>query len=176
MTYKDHISASMECLGAHPRTIFVGYNVLFGKAAGTLNRIKEAQLIEMPLAEGVMASAAIGMSLDGCLPVLYFERMDFLTNAMDAIVNHLDKMSGLSEGLHKPSVIIRCVVGNKNFPLFTGSTHTQEFSIGIREMVGFKVCRLINKEKIQYEYASALRDAIAGKSSMMVEYKDYWDL
>lgn len=165
----------MTELAKDERVCFVGYNVRYGRAAGTLD-VKEEQLFEMPLAENLMAGAAIGMSLDGRIPILYFERMDFILCALDAIVNHLDKLNKLSEGIHQPACIIRCVVGNSVSPLFTGITHTQNFAKALREMVSFPVRELHVKGQIATEYASAYRSAKAGISTLLIDFKDNWEL
>ena len=128
MTYKDSLTEAMGILAEHSKNIFVGYGLRNGGAMGTLANVPPEQLIEFPVAEGLMTSAAIGMSLMGYLPVVYFELMDFLCNAMDALVNHLAAADKLSRGQFKPALIIRCTVGNKTKPNFTGPVHTQDFS------------------------------------------------
>lgn len=175
MTYKETIAQAMTEIGKDPIVQFCGYNTKFGKAAGTLNGVPEDQLNEFPLAENLMMGAAIGMSLDGWMPVVYFERMDFVLIALDAIVNHLDKLSELSEGIHKPVSIIRCVVGNSKTPLFTGATHTQNFSKAIREMVSFQVIELTEKERIVPAYEEAHKNAKMFVSTMLVEFKDLYE-
>lgn len=175
LTYKDHLSAAMERIAEDERVVFLGYNVKYGRAAGTLNNIPEDRLFEMPLAENLMMGAAIGMSLSGYIPVVYVERMDFLLCALDAMVNHLDKLKSLSGGIHKPACIIRCVVGNSETPLFTGPTHTQNFSSAIREMVTFPVRELESATAIDWEYHRALKEAQNGKSTMLVDFKDSWN-
>lgn len=172
VTYKDHIITAMNECAANPRTVFVGYNVAIGRFGGTLNNVPESQLQEMPLAENLMVGAAIGLSLEGLIPIVAFERMDFLTCAMDAIVNHMDKLAQISDGQHKPGVILRVVVGNKNVPLFSGSTHTQNLSEGMRNMVGFPVKELRWKTEIAPAYEEAMRSAEHGFSTMLVEFKD----
>jgi pyruvate/2-oxoglutarate/acetoin dehydrogenase E1 component len=174
-TYKDHLSAAMTELAKDERVCFVGYNVKYGRAAGTLKEVSESQLYEMPLAENLMMGAAIGMSLDGRIPVVYLERFDFVLCMLDALVNHLAKLKELSEGIHRPACIIRCVVGNSVSPLFTGATHTQNFSKALREMVSFPVRELHVKGQIVTEYASAYRNAKAGISTMLIDHKDSWD-
>ena len=92
MTYKEEITSAMDMLAADPRVRFVGYGVRYGgKAMGTLKNVPEAQLVETPVAENLMVGIAIGMALRGLRPVVFIERFDFIMNAMDAIVNHLEK-------------------------------------------------------------------------------------
>ena len=87
MTYKETIKREMENLAKDDRVVFIGYNVGCGsKGGGTFENIPEPQLIEMPLAESLMMGCAVGMALESYKPVVYFERMDFITNALDVIV------------------------------------------------------------------------------------------
>lgn len=176
MTYKETLTQAMTELGKDPRVQFCGYNTRYGKAAGTLSGVSEDQLNEFPLAENLMMGAAIGMSLDGFIPVVWFERMDFVLIALDAIVNHLDKLASLSDGMHKPACIIRCCVGNSKVPLFTGATHTQNVSKAIREMVTFPVWELSCKNDIANACRDALhRASVKNQSTMIVEFKDLYE-
>lgn len=176
MTTKGLLTEAMTMLGEDQQTVFVGYNVLYGKAAGTMAGVPEEKLIEMPLAENLMTGAAIGFSLDGFIPVVWYERADFLTCGMDAIVNHLDKLRVLSDGQHKPACIIRVCVGNKGVPLFTGPTHTQNFADAIERMVGFPVISLWwAGALIRTKYREALDRAKQGTSTILFEFKDQYD-
>jgi pyruvate/2-oxoglutarate/acetoin dehydrogenase E1 component len=175
MTYKEHLSAAMTDLAKNEHVCFIGYNVKYGRAAGTLNDVKDSQLFEMPLAENLMMGAAVGMYIGGKIPVVYFERMDFILCALDALVNHLIKLDELSGGIHRPACIVRCVVGNSKTPLYTGPTHTQNFSSALRSM-GVRVIELDDKETIQTHYAQALDFAKHGSSTVLVDFKDDWNL
>ena len=173
MTYKEALTQSMEQLATDPTTRFVGYGVkIGGRALGTLKSIPDHQLIETPVAENLMASMAIGMSLAGLKPIVFIERMDFILNALDAIVNHLSAARKISQGEFNPAVIFRVVVGNKNKPLYTGPTHVQDFTTALQHMVDFPVDRLTNKEMIIPTYKHAYINLTHGTSTILVEYKD----
>lgn len=174
MSTKPQIMAAMEMLAGHPEVVAIGYNVRYGKAAGTLESFPEDRLIEMPLAENLMLGAAIGFSLDGLIPLVWVERSDFLTCGMDAIVNHLNYIGRLSEGLHKPAAIIRVCVGNKGIPLFTGPTHCQDFTNAMKALVSFPVVSLWWSKNVLGEYVSALDRARTGVSTMLFEYRDQY--
>lgn len=177
MTTKEILTEAMTELGQDLKVVFLGYNVLYGKAAGTMSGVPEEKLIEMPLAENLMTGAAIGFSLDGFIPVVWYERCDFLTCGMDAIVNHLNHISGLSDGQHKPAVIIRVCIGNKAAPLFTGPTHTQNFAQAMDHLVSFPVISLWwAKGLILEKYREALERAKGGESTMIFEFKDQWEV
>ena len=171
MTYKDELTTAMEELAADPAVRFVGYGLKTGRAMGTLKNVSDDQIVETILAEGLMMSAAIGMSLAGLKPVVYFERMDFILNAGDAIVNHLSAMPTISRGEMVPTVIIRCTVGNRAKPLYTGPTHTQNLSAGVRAMVRFPVKELFTTEAVLPAYRDAYAD-FGVQSTMLVEFKD----
>ncbi|MES2694481.1 MAG: hypothetical protein V4773_13480 [Verrucomicrobiota bacterium] len=172
MNYKQALTEANTALAQDPRTIFLGYGITKTHALGTLKNVPPAQLLEMPVAENLMAGAAIGLSLAGRLPVLYIERCDFLLNALDAIVNHLNAIPITSRGEFKPAVIIRVVVGNRDKPLFTGHTHTQDFSKPLCLMVDFPVVQLRAADEIAsaYEYSRLRQEQ--GISCALFEYKD----
>ena len=122
MSYKDELTKANIKLAQNPKVRFIGYGLKKGRALGTLKEVADSQIIEMPVAENLMMGFAIGLSLKGYLPVVFIERMDFLLNAMDAMVNHLDKIAKISHGEFHPKVIIRCIVGNTKKPLYTGAS------------------------------------------------------
>jgi pyruvate/2-oxoglutarate/acetoin dehydrogenase E1 component len=121
-----------------------------------------------------MAGVAIGLALQGRKPVVYFERFDFVLNALDAIVNHLDKVGKISRGEFSPAAILRITVGNTQKPLFTGPTHTQDFTLALRAMVTFPVFALLHADQIASTYALAAQAQDNGTPCALVEYKDLW--
>lgn len=174
MTYKDSLAQAMHKLAEDPKVVFIGYGIRCGgQAAGTLKGIPEVQLIETPVAENLMVGLGVGLALKGYKPVVFIERFDFILNALDAIVNHLDKINIMSRGEFKPTMILRVVAGNTQKPLFTGETHTQDFSEAISKMVTFPVIGLRDAGQIGEAYAVA-QERLAVNSSMLVEYKDFY--
>lgn len=177
MTYKDHLFAAMAELAKNESVIPVGYNVCDagGAGGGSFKCFPSDRRQEIPLAENLMTGAAIGLSLQGFIPVLWIERFDFVLCCLDQIVNHLDKLAVLSEGVHRPACIIRVVVGNSKTPLFTGVTHSSDYTDAVREMVSFKVERLTHKSLIEQQYQFALsRVKNKRESTLLVEFKDQY--
>lgn len=139
MNYKEAIINSMNELAKDENRIFLGYNVCFGSEAyGTLKNISLKQRLETPLAENLMIGLASGMSLEGYKPVVFFERHDFILNALDGIVNHLDKIPDMSENQYSMPVIIRATIGSRS-PLNPGVQHTQDFTNAFKELINFPV-------------------------------------
>ena len=175
-TIRDEILASMKMLGEQPDVRFLGYNVRYGgKAGGSLNDVPEDKLVEMPLAENLMIGAAIGFSLDGFVPVVWVERMDFILCGMDALVNHLNHLGALSDSLHNPGVIIRICVGNSRSPLFTGPTHTQNFYEAFLKLVRMPVYLITKAKQVEAFYRWAIEGARKGKSTIIIEQKDLYN-
>lgn len=176
-------------LAKDPQVRFIGYGLFHGRAMGTLKDVPEKQIVEMPTAENLMTGVAIGYSLAGLKPVLYFERADFLLNAADAIVNHLAAMKKLSRGEFSPAAIIRVTIGNRCKPLFTGPVHTQDFAAQFRDMTKFHT-RYVEPDPPDFTdelvhsvercsasfvdklYRGALEAIGRGESTMIFELKD----
>ena len=170
MSYKDEITKANTKLALDPKTRFIGYGLMKGRALGTLKFVPDTQIIETPVAENLVMGMAIGMALTGLKPVVFIERMDFLMNAMDALVNHLDKVKDISKGEFDPKVIIRCIVGNKDKPLYTGATHVQNFGNALTEMLNnTSVYDLCDSVVVEGMYRIATERA---KNAIFIEYKD----
>lgn len=172
MNYREALRHSMGMLALDKRVRFIGYNIKYGtRAYGTLRGIPEDKIMESPLAENLMMGVSIGMSLEGYLPVVFFERHDFLLNALDGIVNHLDKIERMSFGEFKTPVIIRAVVGGK-VPIDPGIQHTQEYTEAIRKMVSFPVIDLRKTSEIIPAYQKIFKGE---HPVMVVEWRDLFD-
>ena len=137
ISYKDAMVQGMTELGKRGY-IFIGYNVRYGDAMGTLKNVSSAQKIETPVAENLMCGLAIGMSFEGFKSIIYFERHDFMLVAADAIVNHIDKIERLSHGEFKVPLVIRAVVADSS-PFYAGPTHSQDLTQMFREAVDFPI-------------------------------------
>ena len=138
LSYKHAVRHYMNKLAAVKGAIFVGYNVRHSSAYETLADVPLEQRLETPLAENLMAGLAMGMSLEGFYPVLYFERHDFVFNALDALINQLDKIEMLSQGQFRMPVIIRAVAGGIK-PFYAGVTHTSDYTGIFKQLFSFPV-------------------------------------
>ena len=172
MSYKERLIEENTHLANLSTTRFVGYGLKRSRANGTLINASISQIVETPVAENLVVGMAIGLALGGLRPIAFIERMDFIFNAMDAIVNHMDKIERLSKGEFSPSVIIRTVVGSRYKPLYTGLPHTQDLSDSLRLMLEMPVYCLEHEQDIDNAYNIAVHRQNEGKSTILVEYKD----
>ncbi|MDO8528373.1 MAG: hypothetical protein Q7S06_00590 [Nanoarchaeota archaeon] len=172
MKYKEAVKKSMEMLAGENNTLFLGYNICFGsKGYGTMTDIPDEKKIETPLAENLMIGLAMGMSLEGYHPIIFFERHDFMLIALDGIVNHLDKIESMSKGEFHMPVIIRAVIGS-TAPLNPGPQHTQDFTEAFKKMIKFPIYEpKTPKEIIEcYEKAKNSHTPV-----MIIEKKDLYE-
>jgi len=161
-SYKDAMIIAMTELGQQG-AIFIGYNVVKGDAMGTLKNVPLEQKLETPVAENLMSGLAIGMSFEGFLPILYFERHDFILNALDAIINHIDKIERISHGEYKVPVVIRAVTADAG-PFYSGITHSQDFT----KLLEFGVSFPVEDPKEGKDVLRAFRDAVESKRPVVV--------
>ena len=166
ISYKDAMNLVMTELG-EAGAIFIGYNVARGDAMGTLKGVSVDQKLETPVAENLMSGLAIGMSFEGFLPVLYFERHDFMLVAADAIGNHIDKIERISHGEYKVPVIIRAVEAFGG-PFYSGPTHHQDFTGVMKELVNFPVFDPVTGVDILKSFRGAKE---SGRPAMIIERK-----
>lgn len=171
MTYRESLNLSMALLAKDPLTRFVGYGLKIGRAGGSMSAASEEQIVETTVAENLLAGIGIGLALTGLKPVLFFERFDFVLNALDAIVNHLDACATISNGEFRPTCILRIVVGNTQKPLFTGHTHTRDHTVALANLVSFPVWRAKTPEEVLTAYEVAYKN-LSKHSTAIVEYKD----
>ena len=172
--YFDELSRSMEFLGQFEDTVFVGQSVAVAGTAmrNTLLNIDQHKLVELPVEEDFQMGLSIGMALSGMTPISVFPRWNFLLMATDQIVNHLDKLSIISEGRCAPKVIIRVSVGSES-PIDPQCQHKGNFSQAFRLMCKtIDIIELIEPEDIVPAYEKAL-NRTDGKSSILVEFADF---
>lgn len=165
-SYFDELCAAMALLGKEPNAVFMGQGV--GVPGTTMSQtfrdVPPAKLLEMPVAEELQMGMAIGMSLEGLLPICIFPRWNFVLRAADQLVNHLDRLP-LYSG-YRPKVIIRTAVPSKH-PFNPGPQHDDDFTHAFRSMLRtVKISTLLVAADIMPAYAWAMRQS---GSVIMVE-------
>jgi pyruvate/2-oxoglutarate/acetoin dehydrogenase E1 component len=167
--YFDSLCDAMFFVAQHPKAIFMGQGV--GNPGTTMSdtfrNVPNSQLLEMPVAEDMQMGMAIGMALEGYLPVCVFPRWNFLLCAANQLVNHLDRLP-LYSG-YRPKVIIRTAVPS-TFPFNPGPQHDDDFTAAFSAMLRtVKVVKLHRPAEIVPAYEEALWST---KSTLLVEFTD----
>jgi pyruvate dehydrogenase E1 component beta subunit len=116
------------------------------------------KVITYPVAENLMNSSAMGLSLAGKRPVMIHERFDFCMVGMDALVNHIPLWRKKC-GVKLPLVIMPIVGHGKG----QGPQQNKDFTKWFQEMSGWEV--VVPKDP-EFAYRS-LKKAIFGDSPVM---------
>lgn len=83
---------------------------LFEVTAGLLETFGPQRIMDTPISEAAIAGAGIGGALVGARPVIEFQFSDFMTIAMDQIVNHAAKLRYMTGGQAKVPVVMRAPI------------------------------------------------------------------
>lgn len=170
MTYKEKIHQAMIKLSEDERVVFIGQGLLDEEPFyGTLSGVPKSKLLEMPCAEILSTGVAIGLALTGWIPVLLFQRMDFMLLAADQILNHAALFPEMSGGQVKVPMIIRACVGSCDEKFEVGRQHQKDFSSLFEPYM-----KLIKIESDEDGTPFFDRDSIKipDELTMYIEYKD----
>ena len=176
LKYFDELKRSMEYLAEDPDTVFLGQAVACPGTAmsNTLKEIPNDRKVELPVDEDMQMGMTNGLALQGKLPVSIFPRWNFILLATNQLVNHLDKISDMSNGGYQPKAIIRTSIGSER-PLHPGHQHIGDYTDAYRKMLkNVEVIRLEEADEVfpAYEKARTRED---GKSTILVEYGDFYN-
>ncbi len=173
MNYKEEVFKGMELLNSHPKTVFIGQAIEYKGTALThqVKKFQKEKLLELPVAEEFQAGLALGLAIDGYIPVSMYPRMNFIILAMNQVINHLDKWEAMSMGESKPKVIMKAVVGSQ-YPLDPGHQHKANFTQAFKSScTNIDVVELLYAEQVLPAYRAALA---SDKSTLIVEHGDLY--
>jgi pyruvate/2-oxoglutarate/acetoin dehydrogenase E1 component len=172
ISYFGSLVEAMRLCAQEPNAAFMGQGV--GLAGGTtmsqtLELVPEHMRLEMPVAEDMQMGMAIGMSLEGVLPICIFPRWNFLLLAANQLVNHLDRLPIYSG--YRPKVIIRTAIPS-TVPFNPGPQHDDDFTDAFAMMTRtVKIVRLKEAELIVPAYRAAIESE---GSTLLVEYTEHY--
>jgi len=170
LNYRDELEKAMLLLATKEDTIFLGQSLEYGgiAMAQTFEKISSNKKFEMPVAENLQLGVCTGLAIAGFVPISVYPRWNFLLLAADQLVNHLDKISLMTEGQYKPKVIIRVAVGAEK-PVNPQEQHLGDFSEGFKKILRtIEVVKLTSAEQIVPAYLRAY-NRTDGISTILVE-------
>lgn len=168
-TYFDELKIAMGLLSTYPNSIFVGQGVACAGTTmtDTLVNVPRDKLLEFPVAEDMQMGFAIGLALNGYLPICIYPRWNFLLLAANQLVNHLDRLPIYSAGRYTPKVIIRTSAPSVA-PFNPGPQHDDDFTDAFRLMLRtVTVVRLERADQIIPSYCQAAERPL---STLLVEH------
>ncbi len=112
------------------------YGGAFGVTRGMIERFGPERVRNTPISECAIAGAAVGAALTGMRPILELQFSDFITIAMDQIVNQAAKIRYMYGGKAKVPMVVRTPAGSG-----TGAAaqHSQSLEAWMAHVPGLKV-------------------------------------
>lgn len=133
----------------------VSYGGPFGATAGLAEAFGPGRVIDTPISEGAVMGVAVGAALAGRRPVIEVMFADFVTLAMDQLVNHAAKLRYMTDGRLSVPLTIRVQGGVGGG---YGAHHSQSLEAWFLHVPGLKVVAPWSVEDAAGLLASAIRD------------------
>ena len=132
-----------EALGSDPSVFLLGEDIadeegggIFKVTKGLSTKYGKHRVRTTPIAEEAIVGAAVGAALAGMRPVAEIMLMNFVTVAMDQIVNHAAKLRFMSGGQTHVPLTIRTRTGAGGG---TGGQHSDMLEAWFAHVAGMKV-------------------------------------
>jgi len=171
MRYVQAVAQALrDSLQADERVVLLGEDIAhaggsFKATRGLLEAFGPERVRDTPISEATIVSAAVGAALGGLKPVVEIMFMDFVTLAMDALVNQAAKARFMFGGQGSVPLVLRTPHGGG---LNAGPQHSQCLEAWLAHVPGLKV---VVPSDPQDAY-SLLRAAIADPDPVVfVEHK-----
>jgi 2-oxoisovalerate dehydrogenase E1 component len=167
--YVDAVSEGLrEGMRADPRVLLLGQDVaeyggVFKVTEGFVAEFGKARVRNTPLIESGALGAALGLALDGFVPVVEMQFGDFITCGFNQIVNNLAKTH--YRWAAPVPVVVRAPVGGG---LGAGPFHSQDVEAWFTHVAGLKVVAPATPYDAKGLLLAALRD---GNPVLYLEHK-----
>ena len=171
ITYAAAINEALDYwMGRDEDVILLGedigyYGGIFQVTAGLLKKYGPERVIDTPISEAGFVGAAVGAAMAGMRPVVEIMFIDFITCAMDMVVNQMAKMRYMFGGRATVPVVLRTNVGAGRG---TAAQHSQSFHAIFMHIPGLKIALPSNP----YDAKGMMIEAIADDNPVLfIEHK-----
>ena len=140
-TFLDALrSALSEEMHRDPSIYMFGEDVALGGPFGVTKdlagQLGSHRLVNTPISEGTVMGVAIGAAIAGLRPIVEIMFVDFITLAMDQLINHAAKLHYMSAGQLKIPLTVRVQCGISGA---MGAHHSQSLEAWLAHVPGLKV-------------------------------------
>jgi 2-oxoisovalerate dehydrogenase E1 component beta subunit len=162
LNFIDAITEALDQeLGRDERVFILGEDIglsggVFKATHGLLDKYGEDRVLDTPLAEGIIIAAAIGSSMMGFRPVPEIQFTDFITPAMDQIVQQAAKIHYRTAGTMSCPITVRICCGGG---VSGGLYHSQENAAWFVHEPGLKVVMPSTPYDAKGMLVAAIRDS-----------------
>jgi pyruvate dehydrogenase E1 component beta subunit len=141
----------------------------FGVTKGLADECGANRMVNTPISEGTVMGLAIGAATVGLRPVVEIMFIDFITLAMDQLVNHAAKLHYMSGGQLKIPLTVRVQCGISGA---MGAHHSQSLEAWLAHVPGLKVVLPATPADAKGLLKAAIRD---DNPVIFVEHRGlYW--
>lgn len=109
---------------------------VFGVTKGMLDKFGRRRICQTPVSEGAIVGTAVGAALTGLRPVAEIMYVDFITFAMDQVINQAAKLRYMSGGAVQIPLVIRAQQGSGTCE---AAQHSQSLEAWFMHTPGLKV-------------------------------------
>ncbi len=131
------------------------YGGAFKVTQGLVERFGKERIRNTPISENSFVGVATGAALLGMRPIVDIMFQDFITLAMDQIVNHASKIHYMYGGQMRVPIVIRTPAGGGRC---YGPTHSQSLDAWFMHVPGLKIAAPATAHDAKGMLKSAIRD------------------
>lgn len=171
LTYRDALREALrEEMSRDKRVFLLAEDIgvhggTFKVTEGLLNEFGPRRVLDTPISESGFVGAAVGAALMGMRPVTEIMFIDFITVAMDQIVNNAAKMCYMYDGEVGVPLVIRAPYGPG---VRMGVHHSQSLEAWFAHVPGLKVAMPSTPADAKGLLKSSIRD---GNPILFLEHK-----
>jgi pyruvate/2-oxoglutarate/acetoin dehydrogenase E1 component len=166
ITYLTAINEALdEALAQDERVFLLGEDIgIYGGGFGATKNLQEkygkSRVRDTPISESALAGAAVGAAMTGMRPIIELQFSDFITVAMDQLVNQAAKIHYMYSGKAQVPMVMRTAAGSG-----TGAAaqHSQSLENWMAHIPGLKVIQPSNA----YDAKGLLHAAIKDNNPVM---------
>ena len=132
-----------------------GYGGAFKVTQGLVEQFGPARVRNTPISENTIVGVGVGAAITGLRPIVDIMFQDFITLAMDQLVNHAAKFHYMYGGQCTVPMVVRTPAGGgRNY----GPTHSQSLEAWLMHVPGLKVVAPATAYDAKGLLKSAIRD------------------
>ena len=159
-TFLAAVNAALaDAMRSDERVIVLGEDVAeggpYGATADLADEFGRTRVLNTPISEGAVCGAAIGAAQAGLRPVVEIMFIDFITLALDQLVNQAAKAHFMSGGQLTVPLVLRTQGGAGSR---SGAQHSQSLEAWLTHVPGLKVVMPSNAADAAGLLASAIDD------------------
>lgn len=154
------LEAMREEMRRDPSVFVMGEDIarqggIFGQFKGLTQEFGRDRVLDTPISEAAIVGAALGAALTGMRPVVDIHFADFMTCAMDELVNQICKMRYMSGGQASAPLVIRAPDG---IARQVAAQHSQSLEAWFFHAPGMKIVAPSNPADAKGLLKAAIRD------------------